>query len=220
MRPPQPHTLAPFWRSSSTTMAAGAFSAGFDWLYPVKVIAVVVVLWLCRRSYVALRARWSWQGPIFGVAAFAIWLVLTPAEARGESGWPVALTQAQGGWSILWVCCRLGGYVLTVPIAEELAFRGYLIRRLTSANFESVRFDRFSWLSFVLSSALFGAMHGRWWLAAMLSGMIFGLAMRRAGRLSDAVLRARRNERPYRRLRINNRAMVSVILTSESVKAE
>jgi exosortase E/protease (VPEID-CTERM system) len=181
--------LGPFLAILLTTMAAGAFSAGFDWLYPVRVIAVVLVLWVCRRSYAELlRDRWSWQAPAFGAAAFVIWLVLTPAEARGESGWPAALTQVQGRWSILWLCFRLGGYVITVPIAEELAFRGYLIRRLTSADFVSVRLDRFSWFSFVLSSALFGAMHGRWWLAAMLSGMIFALALRRAGRLLDAVL--------------------------------
>jgi exosortase E/protease (VPEID-CTERM system) len=180
--------LGPFLAILLTTMAAGAFSADFDWLYPLRVVAVVLVLWVCRRSYGELREGWSWQGPSLGVAAFAIWLILTPSEVSTTSGWPVALNQAPAAWSIPWLCFRFVGYVLTAPLAEELAFRGYLLRRLTAADFQGVRLDRFSWFSFVLSSALFGAMHGRWWLAAMLSGMIFALALRRAGRLLDAVL--------------------------------
>jgi exosortase E/protease (VPEID-CTERM system) len=180
--------LGPFLVILLVTLLTGLFASNFDWLYPLRVVAVALVLWVYRRSYAELRGCWSWQGPAFGVAAFAIWLVLTPAEARGEAGWPAVLMQAPGGWSVLWLCFRFGGYILTAPLAEELAFRGYLIRRLTSADFQSVRPGRFSWFSFVLSSALFGAMHGRWWFPAMLSGMLFALALRRSGRLIDAVL--------------------------------
>jgi exosortase E/protease (VPEID-CTERM system) len=178
--------LGPFLAILLTTLAAGAFAGDFDWLYPCRVVAAVLVLWVCRRSYGELRGSWSWQAPAFGAAAFAIWLLLTPAGAR-ESGWPAALTQAPVGWSALWLCFRFGGYILMAPLAEELAFRGYLIRRLTAADFQSVQPGRFSWFSFILSSVLFGAMHGRWWLAAMLSGMLFALALRRGGRLIDAV---------------------------------
>ena len=39
--------------------------------------------------------------------------------------------------------------VVTVPIAEELAFRGYLHRRLIDVDFDHVSLRRFTWLAFV-----------------------------------------------------------------------
>jgi CAAX prenyl protease-like protein len=77
--------------------------------------------------------------------------------------------------------------VVTVPMAEELAIRGYLLRKLISPDFELVDPRRFTWLSFLLSSILFGAMHQRWFAGA-LAGMAFALALYRRGRLSDAII--------------------------------
>jgi len=80
----------------------------------------------------------------------------------------------------------VAGSVVTVPIAEELAFRGYLIRKLVS-DFASVTLGRLTWFSFLGSSILFGVLHGEW-LAGTLAGMIFAVALYRRGFLSDAVL--------------------------------
>jgi len=74
-----------------------------------------------------------------------------------------------------------------VPIAEELAFRGYLLRRLIAADFDQVTSVRFTWLSFLVSSVLFGALHGRW-LAGTVAGMCYALAMYRRGKVADAVI--------------------------------
>jgi CAAX prenyl protease-like protein len=87
----------------------------------------------------------------------------------------------------VWLLFRVLGSVVTVPLAEELAFRGYLTRRLLAADFQAVPPGRFSWFSFLLSSALFGALHGRW-LAGMLAGMGYALALNRRGQLADAVV--------------------------------
>ena len=76
---------------------------------------------------------------------------------------------------------------MVVPIAEEWAFRGYLTRRLIAADFESVPPGRFTWVSFLLSSAAFGLLHGRW-LAGMLAGLIYAGLTYRRGRVGDAAL--------------------------------
>jgi CAAX prenyl protease-like protein len=76
---------------------------------------------------------------------------------------------------------------VTVPLAEELAFRGYLTRRLIAPDFECVPLGRFTWASFLVSSALFGALHGRW-LAGTLAGMLYALALYRRRNLADPVL--------------------------------
>jgi CAAX prenyl protease-like protein len=45
----------------------------------------------------------------------------------------------------------------------------------------------FSWSSFLVSSALFGLLHGRW-IAGSLASMIFAVALYRRRELSDAVV--------------------------------
>ena len=76
--------------------------------------------------------------------------------------------------------------MLVAPLAEELAFRGFLIRRLIAADVTRVPAATFTWFSFVLSSALFGALHGRW-LAATAAGLIYAIVWYRRGRLIDCV---------------------------------
>jgi CAAX prenyl protease-like protein len=74
-----------------------------------------------------------------------------------------------------------------VPIAEELAFRGFLLRRLASSDFESVGWRTFSWAPFLISSAAFGILHGDHWLAGTIAGALFALAQFRRGRIGDAI---------------------------------
>ena len=87
-----------------------------------------------------------------------------------------------------WLALRVLGASLTVPIAEELAFRGFVYRRLFSADFESVSLSRFSWLALAVSSVLFGMMHGDRWFAGSVAGAMYGLAMIRRGRIADAIV--------------------------------
>ena len=77
--------------------------------------------------------------------------------------------------------------MITVPIAEELAFRGYLARRIVDRNFDNVSFSSITWLSIVLSSAAFGLMHGHQWLVGILAGLAYAAIIKRTGRLSDAI---------------------------------
>ena len=74
-----------------------------------------------------------------------------------------------------------------MPLAEELAFRGYLTRRLIAAEFRDVPPGQFGWSSLLVSSVLFGTLHGRW-VAGTLAGLLYALALYRRRELSDAVL--------------------------------
>jgi exosortase E/protease (VPEID-CTERM system) len=180
--------LGPFLAILLVTMICAAFTAGFDWLYPLRVVAAAAVLWLCRRSYQELRGPWSWQAVGWGVLIFGVWVGLNALRAAGPSEWPPALRNAPLAATIAWLAFRVVGHVVTVPLAEELAFRGYLPRRLTRGDFLSVPPGHFSWLGFVVSSVLFGVLHGANWLPGTLAGMAFALAMRRRGQLLDAVV--------------------------------
>ena len=78
------------------------------------------------------------------------------------------------------------GAIITVPVAEELFFRGYLQRKLIASDFEAVPFGRFTWMSFIVSSLAFGLLHQSW-IAGVIAGSLFALAVYRRGRLADAI---------------------------------
>src|SRR5262249_9151685 len=87
----------------------------------------------------------------------------------------------------LWIAAWLVGFVIVTPLAEEIAFRGYLMRRLIATDFQSVPLGKFTWFSFLVSSAIFGLLHGQW-LAGTFAGMAYAGVVYRTGRLRDAVV--------------------------------
>lgn len=101
---------------------------------------------------------------------------------------PADLARAPEALRYGWIAVRILSAAVTVPIVEELAFRGYLMRRLVSADFSAVSFRTLTWFSLAGSSLLFGLMHGHRWLAGTLAGVLYGFVMTRRGRLGDAVV--------------------------------
>lgn len=181
--------VAPLLAIALTTMITGALSdGGFDRLYAARVLAAAAALWSFRHEYGALRGLCSWHAVGVGLAVFAIWTALEPAPSSGEAGMAVsdALARMPKGWAWSWLAARAIGSVVVVPVAEELAFRGFLTRRLIAADFRAVPEGGFTWPSFVVSSLLFGVLHQRW-LAGTIAGMAYAVAYYRRGRLIDAI---------------------------------
>ncbi len=183
--------LVPAMTLIATSMIAVTFSPGLDRYYPVRVIAVGVVIAAYRNYYNELRLKCSWAAVAIGCGVFAFWMALERygASATSVSGSPIrsALESMPQGWAITWVFFRVVGSVIMVPLAEELAFRGYLTRRLISSDFRAVPPGRLTWFSFLVSSLLFGVLHGRWF-AGTLAGMAYAWAYHRRGELTDAVV--------------------------------
>ncbi|MGE0024679.1 MAG: exosortase E/protease, VPEID-CTERM system [Hyphomicrobium sp.] len=177
--------LAPFMALVAATILASVFAPHDQWLYPVKVAAVAAALWWFRDAYVALIAPVSWSSVVIGLVIGALWIATEPGGDKGAvlGDWIVALP----AWvAALWLALRAIGSVALVPVAEELAFRGFLARWLVSARFESVGFGEFRLIAFAASSIAFGLMHERW-LAGALAGAIYALLMYRTQRLSDPI---------------------------------
>ncbi len=179
--------LMPLLVLVGASMVTGAFSSGFDRYYPLRMAAVATALVFYRSEYSAKRRpTWSWNGVGIGVVVFVMWMALEPATTAGGVGYDPR-DELSPPWADAWLLARVLGSVLIVPLAEELAFRGYLIRRLIAADFRTVPPGHFTWLSVAVSSVAFGALHGRW-LAGTLAGACYALALGRRGRLGDAVL--------------------------------
>lgn len=182
--------LAPFLSILALGMLAQAVSAGFEWFYPLRVLGAAALLWWFRRSYRTLDWHIGWESPLLGGLVFALWLgadrLVGPQAV--PTGMPAALAAAPELQRTLWLAFRVIGGVLTVPIAEELAFRGFLLRRLIDADFTHVSCRRFTWLSLLLSSVLFGILHGRLWQAGIVAGLFYAIAFLRKGRMGDAIV--------------------------------
>jgi len=179
--------LVPFLVLMAVSMVSSAFSSGFDTLYPLRVVAIVIALYYFRKAYAGLGWRWTWHSPAIGAAVFIIWILLEPDIDSSKTALSQGLAELTSGSAAAWLVFRVLGTVITVPLAEELAFRGYLIRKLIAKDFENVPLVQFSWFSFMLTSVLFGLLHERW-IAGTLAGMCYALALYRRGQIGDAVI--------------------------------
>jgi exosortase E/protease (VPEID-CTERM system) len=180
--------LMPLLTILATTIVTTGLSRGFDSLYPARVITAALVLWIYRRAYLQIDWRCSWHSVLIAAVTFLVWIALVSRIIDRQhsplGGWE----QLPAPYDWIWLAFRLIGYVIVVPIAEELAFRGYLLRRLIIFEFQELPQGRFSAISFLVSSLLFGIMHGRCWLAGTIAGMLFACSLYRRGRLADAVV--------------------------------
>lgn len=174
---------------AGTVATAATGSDGFEWLYPLRFFAAIATLWMFRRSYSKLNWKFDWLGPATGVVVFAIWIALD-YFSNPQSGDPGlnALADSPATIRLGWIAVRVLAAVITVPLAEELAFRGFLMRRLIASDFESVSFQRWTWFALLTSSVLFGILHGQFWLAGIIAGVLFALVAIRKGRFGNAVV--------------------------------
>jgi exosortase E/protease (VPEID-CTERM system) len=179
--------LLPILAILLTTMLTGAISTGFDGLYPVRVVVAGVALWRFRRTYAELRWSLAWQPFAVGVGVFGLWLALVPSGIGEPSALREGLEQLSPPRQLTWILFRIVGATITVPLAEELAFRGYLLRRLQSADWLDLPSGRWTWPSLVLSSVAFGVLHGAW-LAGTVAGLAYAYTVVQRGRLLDGVL--------------------------------
>ena len=177
--------LLPFIALMATTILASAAAPNENWLYLLKVMTVGGILYIYWDQYAGLLSKLSPASIIVGLITGLLWIATSPAGA-GETPLGVWLFALPPWLAAFWILMRALGSIVFVPIAEELAFRGYLHRAPTSRNFQAVAPNRFTWLAFVVSSVSFGLLHQRW-LAGTLAGAIYAILMYRTGRLSDPI---------------------------------
>ncbi len=178
--------LMPLLAILAAGMIARSLSGDFELWYPLRFAAALAVLWIYRRSYAAMDFAFSWRGPVTGVLVFAVWMA--SAAWLGASGAePAALNALSPGLRGAWIGCRLLAAVVTVPLAEELAYRGYLLRRLTTTQFESAPFSAARWPALAVSAVAFGIVHGQLWIAGTVAGFAYGALAMRTNKLGEAV---------------------------------
>jgi len=178
--------LAPFLLVLAAGMISRASSGRFETWYALRLLAGAAALAVYWPRLGGLDWRFSWRAGAAGVAVFALWWwaghLLLPPQSM-----PAALA-AMSAWNrALWIAGRIATAVLVVPLAEELAYRGYLLRRLVAADFESVPFADVGWVPVLVTAAAYGILNGPLWPAGMAAGIAFAMLLTRTRRMGEAV---------------------------------
>jgi hypothetical protein len=78
--------------------------------------------------------------------------------------------------------------VVTIPVLEELFWRGFLMRWLIDRDFRSVRLGAYSASAFWIVALLFASEHGSYWDVGLLAGLAYNLWIVRTRNLLDSIL--------------------------------
>jgi exosortase E/protease (VPEID-CTERM system) len=178
--------LLPLLAILAAGILAHALSSGFDALDSLRLAAGALMLCVFWGRLAMLSWRFSWRGPVAGLLVFALWIAAADVFLP-RSTMPATLIASPDWARDGWIAGRVATSVLVVPIAEELAYRGYLLRRIAATDFEAVGFRSVGGWPLLASSLLFGLAHGAMWLAGIAAGAIYGVVLIRTERIGEAV---------------------------------
>ena len=165
---------------------------------PLRALAVLAAILIFSRGVIRLRPASPVSSVLLGLVVFVIWIgpdVLFPgyrhfwlfdnALVRASAGNLPAPAFRTGAWFVFF---RLAGSILLVPIAEELFWRAWLMRRLISPRFEKVLLGTYRGEAFWLTAVLFASEHGAYWDVGLAAGVIYNWWMIRTRSLADCIL--------------------------------
>ena len=166
----------------------------FLYLYPVRIILVVGILYSLRHYYVEIR--WSdlrnrsltLLSILLGVGVFILWVNLDGVrlgQRGGVQGFNPALVAPS--FRLIMIIIRVVGAVLVVPVMEELFWRSFLMRYLIDTAFEKVPLGYFTWSSFVITAFMFGIEH-HLVVAGIVAGILYNMLLYRTKSLVQCIL--------------------------------
>jgi hypothetical protein len=165
--------------------------------WPLRVLVGALVCFVCwPREFSPFPSRWPASMAV-GAAVFVLWIapdLLFPGYrdlplfsnaivGRASSSLPPAAIHSI--WVLAWRTARA---VLIVPIAEELFWRGWLLRWLIKTDFRQVPLGAYAPFAFWATAVFFGSEHGPYWDVGFLTGIAYNLWMVRSKSLADCIL--------------------------------
>jgi uncharacterized protein len=168
-----------------------------SWTWPLTVLAVGAVCLVCwPRELSLVPSRWPASVAI-GVAAFVLWIapdLLFPHyrdsaifsnQIFGHVHSSLPPQALHSPWVLAWRTARA---VLVVPVAEELFWRGWLLRWLINSDFQKVPLGAYAPFSFWIAAVLFASEHGPYWDVGLVAGVIYNWWMIRSKSVASCVL--------------------------------
>ena len=133
---------------------------------------------------------------LLGLAVFLIWIgpdVIAPAWRHtflfdNFLIHPLPATPPAERSDPLFLFWRVAVLTVSVPILEELFWRGWLMRWIINPDFQRVPLGAFAPLAFWVVAALFASEHGPFWDVGLVTGIIFNWWMVRTKNLWDCIV--------------------------------
>jgi len=163
----------------------------------VRLLLPLAAILLVSLPVLSFRPRYALASAALGAAVFAIWIapdLLIPGwrehwifqnalTGKLESSLPL---ESHSDPLILFM--RIARAVIVVPLAEELFWRGWMMRWLIHHDFQSVPLGAYRRDSFWITALLFAAVHGPYWEVGLITGAVYNGWMVRTKSLADLVL--------------------------------
>jgi CAAX prenyl protease-like protein len=165
--------------------------------WPLRVLAGALVCLICwPRELSPFPSQWLASVAV-GMGVFVLWIapdVLFPGYRSsllfsnaivGHAASSLPPAAIHSAWVLAWRTARA---VLIVPIAEELFWRGWMLRWLIKTDFQKVPPGAYAPFAFWITAALFGSEHGPYWDVGFLTGIVYNLWMIRSKSVADCIL--------------------------------
>lgn len=188
--------IAPFVAYVGVMAAEHALLPGSQVLYPIRFVVTLAVILLVSRPYINWRPSAPLASIGVGIAVFLIWIApdrlfhyrhfwLFENSITGTASSSIAPDLKGAAW---FLGLRALGSMTLVPIAEELFWRGWLMRWLIRTDFEKVPLGTYTAGAFWIVAALFASEHGPYWEVGLIAGAIYNWWIIRTKNLADCML--------------------------------
>lgn len=166
-------------------------------LWPVQVSVLGLVCLFCWPPDLPFQPKYPWTSLAIGAAVFVIWIgpdllfpgyrggVLFSNKILGEPHSSLPLEAQRSVWVLAW---RMARATVVVPIAEELFWRGWLMRWIINPNFQLIRLGTYAPAAFWITALLFASEHGPYWDVGLITGFIYNVWMIRSKSVADCIL--------------------------------
>jgi len=150
----------------------------------------------CPRELSLIPVRWP-ASVALGAAVFILWIapdllfpgyrnsILFSNQIFGYVHSSLPAQALHSSWVLAWRTARA---VLIVPVAEELFWRGWLLRWLTNPDFRKAPLGACSPFAFWITAALFASEHGPYWDVGFATGLVYNWWMMRSKSVASCVL--------------------------------
>lgn len=188
--------VAPFFIFAAVTSAQSLFPDQYKyWFYPLRTLVGAWLLWAIWPAVKELRWTFSLHALLVGVGVCVFWVALDPYYPKLDALFPKLFSGA-APWNpahefdrplaIFFIVVRILGSSIVVPPLEEMFYRSFVYRYVITPGFDKIPLTQFHWVSFLVTSTLFGFVH-REWLAGILCGFAYQWLVVRKGHLGDAI---------------------------------
>lgn len=164
---------------------------------PARFLTILALLAVFSRGLLPARPSRPLLSVLLGVAVFFIWIgpdVMFPGYrhsvlfSNSLVGHPEGTTNPSDKTNLFFLIFRVLGSVVTIPIMEELFWRGWMMRWIAKHDFTRIPVGTYHAEAFWIVAVLFASEHGSFWDVGLVTGAIYNWWAVRTKNLTDCVI--------------------------------